>query len=225
MGLVLKTCADCGKLVKIGGSKSRCKSCRKADPAKFQNRPFGSGPKKAGMERWDSQPFNGWRVRNLPKCVISENGYSEIGLSRRQFRFVLQAYGYATYADYLRSSMWQAVRAKVLAAAKCQCGCGHAANQVHHQTYTEANLLGLSIKGMVAIRAECHYAIEFAEGCKVELPQANAQLRSRQNGNVVGMEPPTAQELRDYLSGQHMGLSSDRKLVIRQFLRQRKSQG
>lgn len=221
MGTVLKTCADCGKLKKIGASKSRCKSCRKIDPTKFEKRPFGSGPKKPGMERSTIKPFEGWRVGNLPKCVVSSNDYSEIGLSKRQFLFVLRAYGFASYAEYLQSNTWQTVRQQVLVNTTCHCGCGQTANQVHHKRYTEANLVGASTKGMIAICAGCHHAIEFVEDRKAKLHEANSQLRERQNENVAGLDVPTDQELRDYLSGNHKKLSVERKLLIRKHLHEK----
>lgn len=39
MSVKLKVCADCGQKKMVGRSKTRCKSCRVADPDKFRDRP------------------------------------------------------------------------------------------------------------------------------------------------------------------------------------------
>jgi hypothetical protein len=51
MGIKFKFCANCRQKKMIGRSKSRCKSCRKANPDKFLNRPVGSAPKYKQKKR------------------------------------------------------------------------------------------------------------------------------------------------------------------------------
>ena len=188
MGVSLKVCADCGHKKMIGRSKSRCKSCRHADPSKFVNRPVGTAPRKrnkkvrlaAPMASLTTGPFKDWRIDYLPKCVCPQNErYSVINLGTKQRNFVLKAYGYKKYSDYLRSRLWATIRAKVLSGAYCSCGCGQTANQVHHKAYTEANLMGADLRGLVAISRDCHYEIEFSEGRKVSLGEANRELKER----------------------------------------------
>jgi hypothetical protein len=110
--------------------------------------------------------------------------YSTINLGRSQRNFVLKAYGYKSYKDdYLRSDLWQTIRAKVLQGAMCVCGCGRLANLVHHKAYTEANLMGYTLRGLVALHQDCHYKIEFSEDRKCNLGEANSRLKGRQHDN------------------------------------------
>ncbi len=224
MGLKLKVCADCGQRKMIGRSKSRCKSCRKADPDKFLNRPAGSGPKhkKKQKARLTIEPFVDWRICYLPKCVYPQNKeYSTINLGKKQRNFVLKAYGFKNYAAYLQSELWASIRDKVLQGATCACGCGQPANQVHHKAYTEANLMGTTLRGLVAINHDCHYEIEFSEERKVSLGEANHELKERQYQSVAECKPPTENEIKMFLSGKHKGLSEERKLVVRKHLKEK----
>lgn len=206
MSVKIKRCADCGKIKRIGRSKSRCKSCRKADPKKFLNRPAYSGPKHKNKtkrftfgqlecvtfepaERLTIGPFVNWRVCDLPMCVYPKNkDYSTIDLNRSQRDFVLNTCGYKNYNDdYLRSDLWlKTIRVKALQEDMCACGCGKHANTVHHQWYTEANLLGISLCGLVPLHQDCHYEIEFSENRKCNIGEANSRLKARQYENGGG---------------------------------------
>ena len=127
-------------------------------------------------------PFIDWRIYYLPKCVCRQNNeYSTINLSPEQRNFVLNKYGYASYKDYLRSELWLKIRADILINSSCACGCGSGANQVHHKIYTEANLVGASRRGLIAINGACHYDIEFFEGRKCSLGEANLRLKNKLN--------------------------------------------
>lgn len=219
MGTVLKSCADCGRMTKIGATKSRCKKCRKADPMKFANRPPELGIKsRPGKERYDIKPFKGWYVKSLPKCVQPQNDVSGTSLTRIQFRFVLKSYGFQSYAEYLRSDLWLSVRTKVLDGATCNCGCGKKPDQVHHKVYTEANLLGISHRGLVAVHRDCHHGIEFQDGVKVRLPKANSELKRLRYQSVSDCQPPTEEEIKCFLSGKSRQLSDERKLVVAKYL-------
>ena len=93
---------------------------------------------------------------------------------------MLKSYGYKNYAAYLKSKLWEVIRGKVLKNDDmCVCGCGRPANQIHHKTYTEANLLGTTLRGLVAISRDCHYSIEFSDEQKVSLGEANRKLKQR----------------------------------------------
>jgi hypothetical protein len=182
MGIKLKTCADCGQRKWIGRSKRRCKACRKTNPNKYVqiHPPKRKTPKK--HTRMTIEPFENWRVCHLPKCVYPPNKkYSRMNLGKKQRNFVLKAYGYENYATYLRSELWASIRAKVLKNARCVCGCGQRANQVHHKVYSEANILGVTLDGLVAINRGCHYEIEFSEEQKVSLSETNFKLKKRQH--------------------------------------------
>ncbi len=197
MGIRLKICADCGHRKMIGRSKSRCKTCRKATPDKFLNKPVGSSPKykQKKKARLTIMPFENWRICHLPKCVYSHNkNYSTVNLGKKQRDFVLKTYGYKNYAAYLVSELWTSIRKKVLKNSICACGCGKPANQVHHKMYTESNLMGETLHGLVAINHACHYKIEFSEDRKVSLGEANYELKERQHQSVANSNPPTRKE-------------------------------
>lgn len=184
MGLKWKRCADCQKEKWIGKSKRRCKACRVADPHKIIPNPNPRQPNRKKM-RLTIGPFNDWRIHYLPKCAYPKNkDYSTINLGKSQRKYVLEAYGFKDYKTYLQSDLWQSIRSKVLKENPfCSCGCGAKANQVHHKSYTEANLLGKSLRGLVAINHDCHYEIEFAEERKTSLGEANSRLKQKQKSD------------------------------------------
>lgn len=187
MGVQLKVCADCGRERMIGRSKRRCKECRKADPAKqipillIKKK---SVKKKKLPARQINGIFQNWLISSLPKCIHSVNDYSLVGLGKQQRNFVLQFYGFKNYTEYLRSDLWFSIRSRFLGKTSlCVCGCRQQANQVHHKTYTEANLLGKTLRGLVAINKDCHFNIEFADDRKLNLSEANHELKQRKNIN------------------------------------------
>jgi hypothetical protein len=141
--------------------------------------------KGQGDVRYLEEPFKGWVMRNLPRCVGKGNRISRIGLGKKQRLFVLNAYGYQDYKQYLQSPLWKSIRDKVLSSHRfCACGCGLIADTVHHRTYSEENLLGKSLRGLIALNHECHYQSEFSNGRKVPLNMANGELKERKRKAV-----------------------------------------
>ena len=157
-------------------------------------------------------PFINWKVKRLPSCVRTGGRVSGCPLSKKQRDFVLKLLGYETYNVYLQSELWKGIRAKVLKNASCSCGCGRRANQVHHKSYTEANLTGNTQRGLVPINASCHYLIEFQEDRKCNLAEANTELKQRQFMHVAHLQPPTAEEIAMFNR-----LSPTRKLVVKRY--------
>lgn len=90
----------------------------------------------------------------------------------------LRLMGYATYGDYLKSSLWSSIRRRILTKHEfCQVCQRSRAVQVHHTKYTEANLTGQSKDGLVAICRSCHEHGEFGRtGQKLQLGTANTRL-------------------------------------------------
>jgi len=85
--------------------------------------------------------------------------------------------GLGSYSDYIKSDLWQAIRARVLAQMGWKCyGCGKDASQVHHRKYGPEQLRGTDIRDMVPICSSCHQEIEFDGKTKRTLEQANAKL-------------------------------------------------
>jgi len=88
----------------------------------------------------------------------------------------LRQLGFATYKDFLRSDLWKQTRAKVLAGfSKCLL-CGQPSTQVHHMSYDTATLLGIRLYRCIALCEPCHKNIEFDDGKKLTLCQANVKL-------------------------------------------------
>jgi hypothetical protein len=92
----------------------------------------------------------------------------------------LRSLGFSTYADYLQSETWKAIRVRVLKRDNYRChGCTRRAFQVHHTSYSADVLAGRNIKPLVAICRECHGAIELdRRGNKLSLEATNARLEA-----------------------------------------------
>ena len=63
--------------------------------------------------------------------------------------------GFDSYAGYLNSDTWKAVRAAALKASP-RCRCGRHARQVHHEFYSADNLAGRSVVGLRSLCGRCH---------------------------------------------------------------------
>ncbi len=76
----------------------------------------------------------------------------------------LKEIGFATYAAYLASPLWQEIRARRLSTqTTCSC-CDSQADVVHHDTYYKKLLLGdeTSVKrDLYPLCHACHYKVEF----------------------------------------------------------------
>lgn len=89
----------------------------------------------------------------------------------------LKEMGLGSYAAYLESPLWAGIRAKVFCRDGRNCrSCGKRADQIHHRSYDKAVLLGHNIKPLHAICGDCHQAIEFTDGQKNSLAEANRKL-------------------------------------------------
>jgi hypothetical protein len=87
---------------------------------------------------------------------------------------LIKSLGYSSYSHYLREKLWGRIRKRVLDRDEHSCCvCGNLANQVHHRFYTENNLSGIDLNGMVSICAKCHKTAEFRGKRKVSLSKAN----------------------------------------------------
>jgi hypothetical protein len=93
--------------------------------------------------------------------------------------FWLSQLGFASYAEYLASPLWQAVRAKVMRKSKGRCCCCRGwATQVHHSRYHKNDLTGKNTKFLHAVCDTCHHSAEFTwrSGKKTDVRQANSRL-------------------------------------------------
>lgn len=92
----------------------------------------------------------------------------------------LRDMGYESYADYLDSPEWKALRTRFLRRADWKCEvCGKRATQVHHRAYDPGSLQGQTWS-LVALCRDCHRYAEFDEtGRKMTTNRANRRLAER----------------------------------------------
>lgn len=100
--------------------------------------------------------------------------------------------GFATYREYLESSIWSAVREMVFDRKGHKCViCDRPATQVHHSRYGMRELIGTRFKHLHPICTACHHEVEFEDGVKVSLVVARARFwrmldaKSREAANRV----------------------------------------
>ena len=84
--------------------------------------------------------------------------------------------GFTSYKEYLNSPLWKEIRRKALQKRKhvC-CGCGNRASQIHHSSYKEDVMLDEG-RYLYALCSDCHKYIEFNNGKKNSLEEANRKL-------------------------------------------------
>jgi len=98
----------------------------------------------------------------------------------RERNRILRSRGYNTYAEYLKSELWQSIRARVLAQSRECYACGGYANQAHHHSYRKPDLDGRDIRRISPICHRCHKIIEFRERDDEKLNPAQATAKMRQ---------------------------------------------
>lgn len=105
----------------------------------------------------------------------------------------LRRMGFASYAAYLKSDLWKAVRVLVYKAKGRNCYlCGSEATVLHHNRYHENDLSGRRLRFISPICRRCHESVEFRDGKKSTLAQAKSTFRrARKNGRVVLSLPRT----------------------------------
>ena len=67
--------------------------------------------------------------------------------------------GFQNYDDYLVSSLWKAIRRRVLQKSD-RCLCGRRSTTVHHATYAIDVLRGDTLDGLISSCRKCHKAAE-----------------------------------------------------------------
>ncbi len=92
----------------------------------------------------------------------------------------LRLIGFNDYREYLASDLWKRIRAKVFAVKGRACYlCGNTATQVHHMRYNKRGLLGEKIRHLHPICGNCHERIEFTEGKKATIIEAQKTFKTR----------------------------------------------
>lgn len=96
--------------------------------------------------------------------------------------YLLKTIGFNSYAEYLASDLWKAIRSKVLSRDRKKClVCQERATEVHHTDYELRTLKGLNNECLKSICSICHTWIEFDNGSKVSLREANSRISLRKN--------------------------------------------
>lgn len=118
----------------------------------------------------------------------------------QQRNAILKRLGYATYADYLASPVWAAIRLRVLNRDCWKCrGCNREASQVHHHAYTVQNLIGKELRSLSAICRRCHEQIEFdRRNGKLSLSQANKKLSKKHRRSRNGRHKSQPKAIRNH---------------------------
>ena len=92
----------------------------------------------------------------------------------------LRKLGFTSYDDYLKSSLWQVIRRKILLPGTRCIACGKAATQVHHSRYAPQDLDGSQRTHLHPVCQGCHVQAEFTqEGWKNTPRQATEKLAAR----------------------------------------------
>jgi hypothetical protein len=90
----------------------------------------------------------------------------------------LEEINLGSYSDYLNSPIWHFIRNQLLSTCKfCFC-CTNGSSQIHHMEYSKEALLGLKSNVLIPICDDCHKFIEFSDGIKNSLEEANRKLQS-----------------------------------------------
>lgn len=111
----------------------------------------------------------------IPKCYADRN-------------LKLSELGYRTYAEYLASDDWDAVRKRRLRKRPNCLLCEAPATQVHHMDYGFETLLGLKPFELVSLCRKCHRLIEFDGKRKRTLEEANRALVDEANKTQRGRD-------------------------------------
>jgi hypothetical protein len=88
-----------------------------------------------------------------------------------------RAIGFASYAAYLKSALWEGIRAAQLAAFPRCCVCDRPATQVHHKKYTKKVLEGRDPRSLFSVCGGCHRRAEYGHRGKLGPQRATSKLR------------------------------------------------
>jgi hypothetical protein len=92
----------------------------------------------------------------------------------------IRAMGFASYTEYLKSDLWESIRATVLSADNTCWVCGTLATQVHHTKYRKKDLAGRDLAFLKPICAGCHRFGEFDKhGVKLTPKLATRRMKIR----------------------------------------------
>ena len=111
---------------------------------------------------------------------------------------ILKRIGFKSYAEYLKSALWNQIRTKVFLSKGTHCYlCIHRpATTIHHCRYSRADLLGKRMIGMFPLCNICHHEIEFKiDGSKCSVPEMRRLFNKKKKGRHKRLEKSKAKEL------------------------------
>lgn len=130
----------------------------------------------------DTKRFRGNQKMPKSKHKLPKNR----ARSCHQRNEMLRELGFATYADYLCSPLWQSIRKSMLAKHKRCFRCGQVGpRQIHHHFYSKGNLSGQTEKGLYTLCRPCHEGLEMQDGQKVPLKRVEKAFRKMANRKEV----------------------------------------
>lgn len=88
--------------------------------------------------------------------------------------------GFQSYKEYLESPLWAEIREDKLKKRNYECCCcGGRATQIHHSSYDKKVMAGEDDgRFLYAVCKDCHHKLEFTDGKKNSLEEANKKLRA-----------------------------------------------
>jgi len=93
--------------------------------------------------------------------------------------------GFATYAEYLQSDLWRAIRRRVFRRDRGRCRfCDQLASQVHHGTYDGPHLRGERITKLYSCCRPCHEAMEL-DGKGQKIPPREVMRKTRKKAKAA----------------------------------------
>jgi hypothetical protein len=111
----------------------------------------------------------------------------------QQFTDDLQAIGFGSYTDYLKSPLWASIRSRVYASKGRMClGCKtRRATQIHHRQYDLDTLKGDTLNYLIPICRQCHRAEHGLEPTRQVAPivipwNPNQRCPSKRKGKASG---------------------------------------
>jgi hypothetical protein len=103
-------------------------------------------------------------ITSVPGSVKHPSG---TGMTYNERNAFLAIRGYTSYQGYLASPLWKFIRRRVFDEKGSSCYlCTKSAHMIHHERYTEDNLVGRSLQWMRPICRGCHDKIEVCDGRK-----------------------------------------------------------
>ena len=117
------------------------------------------------------------RAKRSDVTPAQYRGYRQKPKDTPTFRQYISEMGFADYAEYLASDLWQMIRKQAFVrwGRMCKC-CGGTATQLHHADYKLGTLKGTTNDSLWPVCNECHRA---AHANSRELTAANRWIKQQ----------------------------------------------